>query len=59
MHIRLVAKAAKHGMEALIAEYLATKQVTRAEAATARGAKQPKTKHAGKPNYGMKARRYA
>jgi len=44
---------------AMIDAYIAAKGVTRADAAVARGSKQPRTKHAGKSNYGMKNRRYA
>jgi hypothetical protein len=46
-------------MAALIEAYIMANGVTLAKQATARGAKQPRTKHMGKPNYGMKNRRYA
>jgi hypothetical protein len=44
---------------AMIDAYIAAKGVTRADAAVARGSKQPRTKHLNHPNYGMKNRRYA
>jgi hypothetical protein len=54
------AKKLNADIAAMIEDYIATKGVTRAEdVATAKGTKLPKTKHAGKANYGMRTRRYA
>ena len=54
------AKLLNANIAAMIEDYIAAKGVTRAEdVATAKGTKLPKTKHAGKANYGMKTRRYA
>jgi hypothetical protein len=46
-------------MLALIEAFIAKNGVKRAEAAVAKGTKQPRTKHMGKPTYGRGARRYA
>jgi hypothetical protein len=45
--------------QALIDAYVRKNGISRCASAVAKGAKQPRTKHMGKPNYGMKARRYA
>jgi hypothetical protein len=45
--------------QALIDAYVKSNGVARLREGSAKGTKQPRTKHMGKPNYGMKARRYA
>ena len=52
-------KRTDSSIAAMIDAYIAAKGVTRADAAVARGSKQPRTKHLSHPNYGMKNRRYA
>ena len=52
-------KRTDSSIAAMIDAFIARNGVTRADSAVARGSKQPRTKHAGKSNYGMKNRRYA
>ena len=52
-------KLANANDQMLINAYLASNAITLCRSGAAKGARLPRTKHAGKPNYGMKARRYA
>ena len=52
-------KPVNTAIAAMIEAYIIANGITIAKQAVAKGAKQPRTKHAGKPTYGMKNRRYA
>ena len=46
-------------IEDMIADFIASKGVIKVEKGRAKGSKSQGTKHVGKPNYGMKNKRYA